>query len=227
MEAGSVRLTVRAHYARFDAARRAGYSAYMSTTENLFVTKLHRAELGRRLNAELERTCLAIAAEDRAGQRWAREHGYEGYTSYASLNDLTVRASVFEALERLIAIEVHSFAKALDVERPRALKLDSLWINVMPKGGVHTAHIHPQSAISGTYYVTTPNGAAALKFEDPRLAMMMAAPAKKAKAKRENQSFVSIAPKPGTLLLWESFLRHEVPLNRARGQRISISFNYA
>jgi len=27
-------------------------------------------------------------------------------------------------------------------------------------------------------------------------------------------------------LLWESWLRHEVPLNRARGERISISFNY-
>jgi uncharacterized protein (TIGR02466 family) len=97
----------------------------------------------------------------------------------------------------------------------------------MPKGGVHTAHIHPRSAISGTYYVTIPSGAAALKFEDPRLAMTMAAPAKKPNAKRENQSFVSIAPKPGTLLLWESFIRHEVPLNRARGHRISVSFNYA
>ena len=42
----------------------------------------------------LEKTCLAIAAEDQAGQRWAREHGYGGYTSYASLNDLTRRASV-------------------------------------------------------------------------------------------------------------------------------------
>jgi uncharacterized protein (TIGR02466 family) len=199
----------------------------MGKIENLFVTKLYRAEFGRRLNAELERTCLAIATEDRAGQRWAREHGYEGYTSYASLNDLTLRASVFEELERRIAGEVRSFAKALDYERPRALALDSLWINVMPKGGVHTAHIHPRSAISGTYYVTIPSGAAALKFEDPRLAMTMAAPAKKPNAKRENQSFVSIAPKPGTLLLWESFIRHEVPLNRARGHRISVSFNYA
>jgi uncharacterized protein (TIGR02466 family) len=208
-------------------SRRRRYMRRMGKTENLFVTKLYRAELGPRLNAELAATCLAIAAEDRAGQRWARQHGYEGYTSYASLNDLILRASVFEELERVIAREVHSFGKALNYERPRALTLDSLWINVMPKGGVHTAHIHPQSAISGTYYVTIPNGAAALKFEDPRLAMMMAAPAKKTKAKRENQSFVSIAPKPGTLLLWESFLRHEVPLNRARGQRISVSFNYA
>ncbi|MGC8169900.1 putative 2OG-Fe(II) oxygenase [Salmonella enterica] len=26
--------------------------------------------------------------------------------------------------------------------------------------------------------------------------------------------------------MWESFLRHEVPVNRAEDERISISFNY-
>jgi hypothetical protein len=26
-------------------------------------------------------------------------------------------------------------------------------------------------------------------------------------------------------MLWESWLRHEVPLNRAEGHRISVSFN--
>jgi uncharacterized protein (TIGR02466 family) len=198
----------------------------MANIENLFVTRIYRAELGRTLNADLAKTCLAIAAEDRAGQRWAREHNYEGYTSYASLNDLPTRASVFAELEREIAKHVRAFAKALEYERTR-LTLDSLWINVMPRGGVHTAHIHPQSAISGTYYVQVPAGAAALRFEDPRLAMMMAAPAKRTKVRRENQTFVSVVPKTGTLLLWESFIRHEVPLNRARGQRISVSFNYA
>jgi uncharacterized protein (TIGR02466 family) len=202
------------------------YSAFMARTENLFVTKLYRAELERTLNPDLAKTCLAIAAEDRAGQRWAREHSYEGYTSYASLDDLITRASIFAELERAIARHVRSFAKALDYETTQ-LVLDSLWINVMPRGGVHTAHIHPHSAISGTYYVQVPAGTAALRFEDPRLAMMMAAPAKRARVRRENQTFVSVTPKAGTLLLWESFVRHEVPLNRAKGQRISVSFNYA
>jgi len=198
----------------------------MARIEQLFVTQIYRAELPSRLNADLAKTCLAIAAEDRAGQSWARAHGYEGYTSYASLNDLTTRASIFADLEKAIAAHVRKLAAALDYER-RKLSLDSLWINVMPQGGVHTAHIHPHAAISGTYYVALPKGASAIRFEDPRLAMMMAAPAKKERPRRQNQSFVIVDPKPGTLLLWESFLRHEVPLNRARGQRISVSFNYA
>ncbi len=173
-----------------------------SQTENLFASKLYRAQLPlRSLNAVLEATCLSIAAEDRAGRRWAKTHGYRGYTSYASLDDLPQRASVFADLVKHLDTHVRLFARALDFDR--ALKLDSLWLNVMDRGGVHAAHIHPHSAVSGTYYVGVPKDAAAIRFEDPRLAMMMAAPPRKPKARRENQSFVSIAPKAGTLLLWE------------------------
>jgi uncharacterized protein (TIGR02466 family) len=197
--------------------------------ETLFVTALYRAQIAARgLNAVLAKTCLAIAAEDRAGQRWAKAHGYRGYTSYASLDDLPQRASVFDELVQHLDKHVRNFGKALDFELDgRALALDSLWINVMDRGGIHAAHIHPHSAISGTYYVEVPKGAADIRFEDPRLAMMMAAPPRKAKGRRPNQTFARVSPKPGTLLLWESFLRHEVLANGAPGKRISISFNYA
>ena len=80
--------------------------------------------------------------------------------------------------------------------------------------------------ISGTTYVTMPKGASAIKFEDPRLPMMMAAPPRKAKARDENRTFVYVAPAPGDVLLWESWLRHEVPVNMAEDDRISVSFNY-
>ncbi|HEY0302436.1 MAG TPA: TIGR02466 family protein [Rhizomicrobium sp.] len=135
---------------------------------------------------------------------------------------------MFDLLRKKIDRHVATFARALDFELGgRRLKLDSLWINVMPQGGVHGGHIHPHSAISGTYYVAIPKGASAIKFEDPRLPLMMAAPVRKAQARGHNRSFVSIAPRPGTVLLWESWLRHEVPRNAARGRRISLSFNYS
>ncbi len=81
--------------------------------------------------------------------------------------------------------------------------------------------------LSGTVYVATPPGASALKLEDPRLPMMMAAPPRLADAPEESRAFVYLQPEPGTVLMWESWLRHEVPANRARTDRISISFNYA
>lgn len=194
-------------------------------SEALFVTRLHRGRIA--VAQGLEKTCLGIAAEDRAGQRWAKEHGYGGYTSYASLDDLPRRASIFEDLERAIATQVNAFARELQFDLGgRKLKLDSLWINVMEKGAIHAPHIHPHSVISGTYYVTVPPKSGAIRFEDPRLAMLMAAPPKKKNARPENRSFVDVEPKPGMLLLWESWLRHGVETNGASKRRISVSFNY-
>jgi uncharacterized protein (TIGR02466 family) len=57
--------------------------------------------------------------------------------------------------------------------------------------------------------------------------MMMAAPKRTTDAPETDRAFVSIAPAVGTLLLWESFVRHEVPANQARRERVSLSFNYA
>ncbi len=200
----------------------------MAAFQTLFATRLYRARLSAARNRLLEKTCLGIAAEDRAGRRWAKTHGYGGYTSYASLNDLVRRASVFAELERDIARHVARFARDAEFDLGgRKLALDSLWINVMEKGAVHGAHIHPHSVVSGTYYITVPDRAGAIRFEDPRLAMLMAAPPKKEKARLENRSFVSVPPGPGLLLLWESWLRHSVEPSRARRPRISISFNYA
>ena len=49
-------------------------------------------------------------------------------------------------------------------------------MNILAEGGMHSGHLHSGSVISGTVYVDMPEGAGALKFEDPRLAMMQAAP---------------------------------------------------
>ena len=200
----------------------------MARIESLFVTRVYRAELGApALDAELLTACQGISIEDRAGRAWSRANGYRGYTSYASLTDLPQRASVFDDLSRRITPHVGRFARALELDLDgRRLELDSLWINVLEAGGHHTAHIHPHSVVSGTYYVDVPQGASAIRFEDPRLPHLMAAPPRKASARRVNQQFVTVDPKAGTLLLWESWLRHEVPVNAARRPRVSLSFNY-
>jgi len=191
----------------------------------LFPTSLYRARIA--VAQGLAETCCGLAADDVAGRRWSRKHGYKGYTSYASLNDLTLRASVIADLEKRIARHVAAFARELQFDLGRRkLALDSLWVNVMDRGAIHAPHIHPHSVISGTYYVEAPPRSGVLRFEDPRLPLMMAAPAKREKAGLPNRRFVEVPPKPGTLLLWESWLRHGVEANGA-GRRISISFNYA
>ena len=178
--------------------------------------------------AELDHSCRALAEDDVAGQRWSKANGYRGYTSYASLADLPQRDPAFADLVRRLNRHVAAFADACAFDLGgRKLKLDSLWVNVLKPGGTHSGHIHPHSVVSGTVYVTVPPGSGALKLEDPRLPMMMAAPRRRPDAPESERSFVEVEPGPGVLLLWESFVRHEVPANRARAERVSLSFNYA
>ncbi|MBD8640517.1 TIGR02466 family protein [Sphingomonas sp. CFBP 13733] len=198
------------------------------TTRSLFATRFYEADLGDDdLVEELEDASRELAKEDRAGIGWSKAHGYRGYTSYASLNDLPLRDPRFGDLVRLLNKHVAAFARdcAFDLGG-RKLKLDSLWVNVLKPGGAHSGHIHPHSVVSGTMYVTIPEGAGALKLEDPRLPMMMAAPTRLDDAPEDLRTFVYAVPKPGSVFLWESWLRHEVVPNVAKGERISISFNY-
>jgi uncharacterized protein (TIGR02466 family) len=198
----------------------------------LFATPIYQATLSthrsfENFRAELEEACQMLAAEDTAGRAWCKANGYGGYTSYASLDDLPKRASVFAELKTLLDRHAAAFARDLDFDLGAGrLRLDSLWVNVLKPGAAHSGHIHPHSVLSGTVYVATPPGASALKLEDPRLPLMMAAPPRRADAPEEARSFVYLQPEPGTVLMWESWLRHEVPANRARSERISISFNY-
>ena len=204
----------------------------MATVSSLFVTRLYRARLsekGRPVDArELEASCWSIAEDDEAGQAWSEEHGYPGYTSYASLTDLPYRFPIFKDLVAVLDAHVTAFAEDLEFDLDgRDLKLEDIWINILPEGGIHTGHLHPHSVISGTTYVAMPDGASAIKFEDPRLPMMMAAPGRRKDARPELRQFAYVAPEVGDVLLWESWLRHEVPMNTAEDDRISVSFNYS
>lgn len=189
-------------------------------TRTLFPTHFYEAPLGDdALVAELADACRELSVEDRAGRSWSKAHGYRGYTSYASLDDLPARDPRFDDLVRLLNRQVAAFAKDCGFDLAKRLKLDSLWVNVLKPGGTHSGHIHPHSVVSGTVYIAVPPGSGALKLEDPRLPMLMAAPARP-------DTFVYVEPEAGSVFLWESWLRHEVTPNAGKGDRISISFNY-
>jgi uncharacterized protein (TIGR02466 family) len=202
------------------------------TLTPLFATNILQASLATdsdnaSLNADIAKSAKMLAKEDKAGRAWCRDNGYDGYTSYSSLDDLVTRATCFDTLAKRLKPHADAFARERQWDlRGKRLKLDNLWVNVLEPGGSHSGHIHPHCVISGTYYVVIPDGASSIRFEDPRLPLMMAAPAPYEDADMACQRFVHVAPKPGDLLMWESWLRHEVPPNRAASPRISVSFNY-
>ncbi len=194
----------------------------------LFPTLLHESRLpDETLVADLEAAAWMLEDGDTAGADWCARQGYPGYTSYASLDDLPTRATAFATLKAVLDGEALTFADALgwDLAGFR-LELSALWVNILAEGGVHPGHIHPGSVISGTVYVAMPEGASRLRLEDPRLAMMMAAPQPRDDVAETLRRFVYLAPAAGDVLMWESWLRHEVTAHASDLPRISISFNY-
>jgi uncharacterized protein (TIGR02466 family) len=125
---------------------------------------------------------------------------------------------------------VNAYVRSLDFDMEgRSLTMTDCWVNVMRRHVVHGLHLHPLATISGTYYLQTPRGCAGLKLEDPRLDRFMAAPPRRAGAGNQpgNQTWVTIPARAGHVVLFESWLRHEVPPNMSAGERVSISFNYS
>ena len=203
-----------------------------AAVRDLFVTRLYEASLaGPRFAAfrqELAEACGMLAAEDLAGRRWCRAHNYGGYTSYASLDDLPRRATIFADLKRKLDRHAAAAAQRFDLDLAGGrLALDSLWVSILRPGAAHSGHIHPHSVLSGTVYVTIPPGAGALQLEDPRLPLMMAAPQRRADAPDSSRTFVTLQPAEGGVFIWESWLRHEVLAGSAKAPRVSLSFNYA
>lgn len=199
------------------------------SVQSLFPTLVYGARLRRpglaALNRELLRECYQVREQDADGRRWSARNYPSGYTSYGSLCTMHRMSSTFRTLADRLDRHVAAYARALELDLDgRKLAMTDCWINIMGRGASHGLHLHPLSTISGTYYVSTPRGAPGLKLEDPRLDRFMAAPARRAGARA--QPWVTVPAEAGRVVLFESWLRHEVPANLGARDRVSISFNY-
>jgi uncharacterized protein (TIGR02466 family) len=196
------------------------------TVQALFPTLIYTATVrSGDLNERLLRECRQLRIDDEAGQRWSGENYPGGYTSYGSVCQMQRVSPTFAELERELDKHVASFVRELDFDmKGRKLVMTDCWVNIMEELVVHGMHLHPLSTISGTYYVLTPKGTSGLKFEDPRLDRFMASPPRGSRSR--SRPWYTLAAQAGRLVLFESWLRHEVPPNRVAAERISISFNY-
>jgi len=199
--------------------------------QSLFPTLIYAARLQngnwRAFNARLLHECRQLSADDAAGRRWSKKNYPGGYTSYNSASRMHQASPTFALLERRLQRHVDAFVRALEFDMTgRKLTMTDCWTNIMPHGVVHSWHLHPLATLSGTYYVQAPHGCPGLKLEDPRLERFMAAPPRKANCSTAQRPWNVMPAAAGKIVLFESWLRHEVPPNTGSGDRVSISFNY-
>ena len=199
-----------------------------SKIQTVFPTYLYRGQLSAAaLNRDLSIEIARLAGVDPHGRKWSRAHYRGGYSSYSSMDRLHRTSPNFGELERRLRPHVRAFARKLnwDLSGGR-LEMTTCWANAMGEGTHHTMHTHPKCALSGVYYVSVPPGSSPLKIEDPRLPLMMSAPSRRAGAPAEEQNYLVIPARAGHFVLFESWMRHEVPPHRGKRPRLSISFNY-
>jgi len=106
------------------------------------------------------------------------------------------------------------------------VKITNMWAIINKNKAFNERHHHGNSALSAAYYVKAENNAGNIVFFDPRQANVFHHPTAK-KANDLNGQIKSITPKPGTLILFPSYLEHKVEENLSNKERIVVSFNVA
>ena len=190
--------------------------------KNLFASQIYQAKIMKSKTdlLELSREIYKIRDIDLVGQKWSKKNYVIGYTSYGSMDQLQQFSSSFSDLNQMLKPHLKTFLKSLGFKiSVNQLQLNSMWTNIMSQGSHHSFHIHPLSVISGTFYVQVTKGSAAIQFEDPRHGLMMASPPR-------DGVFHSLVPTAGDVVLFESWMRHQVPAQTVKQDRISVSFNY-
>ena len=99
------------------------------------------------------------------------------------------------------------------------------WLNVTKPGGFHHPHSHPNSIISGVFYISTEEDDK-ITFTDPNAIVREIIKFEKEKFNIWNSATWFFNVTNNELVLFPSWLGHQVKVNeKATTDRISISFN--
>jgi uncharacterized protein (TIGR02466 family) len=155
---------------------------------------------------------------DREGEKWSNVMGWH------SANNLHQRES-FGGFNKIILQNVLEIAKFLHWDLQQfSLEITTCWAIVNGKMAYNSVHNHPNSILSGVYYLQAPENCGGIYFSDPRPASQMLIPPV---TEFNLWTFPKVSYKPhtGTMLLFPSWLLHGVEMNMSEELRISLSFN--
>jgi uncharacterized protein (TIGR02466 family) len=200
----------------------------MQKIQELFPSYIYTGHLtSKNLLRELKREIEILPSIDIEGQRWSKKNYIGGYSTYASLTQLHQTSPNFGDLEKRLRPHMRKMIAKLEWDLMNGkIQMTTCWANSMGKGTHHTMHIHPHCVLSGVYFVDCPAGSSPFKLEDPRMSKMMAAPPRKMSCQIRNKNYIEFRPKAGDFIIFESWMKHEVPPHRGDKPRLSVSFNY-
>lgn len=139
-----------------------------------------------------------------------------------TMGDLHVKPELSDFVNE-IKNAVNDYLNFMKYQR-EGFEITNCWGNLYTHMDMLQRHSHPNNFISGSYYVSAPKGSGTITFFEPRPHASILDPAKHEHT-LENSAAVSFPPIEGQLLLFPSWLEHQVDFNIGNEDRISIAFN--
>jgi len=150
----------------------------------------------------------------------SNEWGYKNtYKSNGGLNEY----KDFDEFTNWIHDQARWYLNELGYKCPNEFSTQ-IFASEMLEGDKHGPHTHPNSILSGVFYLQAPEGSSKILFNDPK-------PYRKyIDLEVENNTLhnyhqVFFNAEKGLLVLWQSWIEHEVPENKSQEGRITLVFN--
>jgi len=177
-----------------------------------FVWQVELADAARALVAQQIGGWIdqAVATMPARGESWQSDPRLQGLEPFGDL---------MRAVDDLVRVVLEFLKIGHD-----GCHVTGCWVNVNARGTGHRTHAHPNNFLSGVYYLKVPPGADTINFHDPRPQARVIRPPVTDLA-GENTDQVVVRVRPGSLLLFPSWLEHSVDRNDSDEPRISVSFN--
>jgi uncharacterized protein (TIGR02466 family) len=191
------------------------------TEEYLFPSMVWYADIAGA--AQMNKRLLADVSELRAKIKSIKRSNELGWHSPTNMHKREAFSPLCECIGRM----AETIADSMNMRKDRRLVIETFWVNCNPKYAYNALHDHPQSVLSGVYYVQGDENSGSLRFRDPRAGKRMNPwpVAEDKKSDRRHWDRVNYKPIPGRLIMFPSWLEHDVEANRSEQERISISFN--
>ena len=107
-------------------------------------------------------------------------------------------------------------------------EFSNMWININQKGDYNIEHDHPESTLSGVFWIKTSPECGSLVFNSPKCfveSKLLSNIDDNFKKIVNYYETFTFTPHDGIMVLFPSHMRHYVELNQSNEDRISIAFN--
>ena len=183
----------------------------MSFLETLFCDCLYHSEVS---NIKIKNKLLKIILDIEKNKKSDEKTNIGGFQKELECRELFLS---------LISDEIKKYKSLLNFNRE--LKLDNFWCNINYKNNYNLSHIHPKTYFSGVYYLKVPKNSGQIVFNNSNIFLRMHPELETACNNPNFNVCREVNPKEDLLLMFPSYLVHEVEKNNSDDKRISISFN--